>query len=84
MATTNPRGPSLDITAQGFLTPAGKKILLVNKRNYEVTVNLPAVFEHARLSTVDEQTGDDEPRLGTTDGAELKMAPFAVTVAQAP
>jgi len=84
VATTNLRGAPPDITAQGFLTPAGKKILVVNKRNYEVTVKLPEGFEHARLSTVDEQTGDSEPRVGTTDGAELKMAPFAVTVVQTP
>ena len=82
--TTNLPGPPPDIAAQGFLTPAGKKILVVNKRNYEVTVKLPEGFEHARLSTVDEQTGDSEPRAGTTDGVQLKMAPFAVTVVQTP
>jgi hypothetical protein len=33
---------------------------------------------------VDEETGDGEPRTATADGANLKMAPFAVTVVQAP
>jgi len=30
--------------------------------------------------TVDESTGDDEPRSATVAGDQLTMAPFAVTV----
>ena len=36
-----------------------------SKRNYEVRVKLPEEFEHARLSTVDERSGDNEPRVST-------------------
>lgn len=75
--------PSMDIAAQGFLTREGKKILLVNKRNREVVVELPAGFEHASLTTVDEDTGDGKPRLDKARGSELKLAPFAVTVLKA-
>jgi hypothetical protein len=83
VATIGARGTPPDVTAQGFLTPAGKKLLLVNKRNHEVQVKLPEGFEHARTFTVDEETGDTEPRAGAAKDAELTMAPFAVTVVQA-
>ena len=34
--------------------------------------------------TVDEASGEDGPRAGRADGAELKLAAFAVTVLGAP
>jgi len=83
VATIGARRAPPDVTAQGFLTPAGKKLLLVNKRNHEVQVKLPEGFEHAKTFTVDEETGDSEPRAGAAENAELTMAPFAVTVVQA-
>jgi hypothetical protein len=71
------------IEIQGFVTPQGKKALIVNKTNREMSVKLSPEFEHAATLTVDEETGDDPPRKGTTEGSELKLAPFAVTVLQA-
>jgi hypothetical protein len=41
-------------------------------------------LQNASSLTVDEATGDEEPRTGKADGAELKMAPFAVTVLTIP
>jgi hypothetical protein len=72
-------GPS-DVMVQGFVTPEGKKILLVNKANSEKTVKLASELNGSASLTVDEATGDEEPRAATVDGEELKMAPFAVTV----
>lgn len=69
-----------DVEMQGFITPQGKKVLLVNKTNAEKTIKLSPDFEHATSLTVDEATGDNEPRDGKSEGSELKMAPFAVTV----
>jgi hypothetical protein len=69
-----------EVVIQGFITPQGKKVLLVNKTNTEKTVKLSSDFQDARSLTVDEATGDEEPRTGKADGTELKMAPFAVTV----
>jgi hypothetical protein len=71
---------SNDVEIQGFITPAGKKALLVNKTNREVAIGLPPEWQHAGLSTVDEESGDEEPRAGRANGAELKLAPFAVTI----
>jgi len=72
--------PSADLDIQGFITSQGKKVLLVNKTNSEKTIKLSPDFEHATSLTVDEATADAEPRAGTPDGAELKLAPFAVTM----
>jgi hypothetical protein len=71
---------SSDVLAQGFITPQGKKVLLVNKTNDEKTVALAQDLQNASTLTVDEATGDDAPRAGKAAGANLTMAPFAVTV----
>jgi hypothetical protein len=68
------------VTEQGFITPEGKKILLVNKTNSEKTVKVAADLAGAASLTVDDETGDEEPRSGTVQGDEIKLAPFAVTV----
>ena len=68
---------------QGFVTPQGRRILLVNRSNAEETATVPAGFEHAQFATVDEATGDDAPRTGTLTGPQLTLAPFAVTVLKA-
>ncbi len=73
-------GGGAEPLAQGFATPQGRKILLVNKSNAEETVTVPADFAHADFATVDAVTGDDAPRTGTLSGTELTLAPFAVTV----
>jgi hypothetical protein len=65
---------------QGFVTPQGKKVLLVNKTNSEKTVKLTDELRGATSLTVDEDTGDEAPRAGEVAGNELKLAPFAVTV----
>lgn len=66
--------------AEGFVTPHGRKILLINRSNEEKTVTLPSDFSAAELSTVDESTGDEPPRTGKVSGPTLTLAPFAVTV----
>ena len=71
---------SSDIEIQGFITPQGKRVLVVNKTNTEKTVVLSPELQSASALTVDEATGDDPPRAGKADGAQLKLMPFAVTV----
>jgi hypothetical protein len=75
---------SSDVMVQGFLTSQGKKVLLVNKTNGEQKVRLSAEFDRASSLTIDEQTGDEEPRRGRAEGGELALAPFAVAVLSAP
>lgn len=78
------RGSGSDVMIQGFVTAQGKKVLLVNKTNSDKTVKIPVDLRGATTITVDEATGDDQPRSGNVDGSELRMAPFAVTVLAAP
>ena len=51
-----------DVTVQGFITPEGKKVLLVNKTNSQKIVTLESDLQNASSLTVDEATGDDAPR----------------------
>lgn len=69
-----------DVTIQGFITPAGKRVLLVNRSNREQRLSMAADLESASTLTVDQQSGDDPPRLGSVSGRELTLAPFAVSV----
>jgi len=70
---------SHDISAQAFVTSAGRKLLIVNKRNRVVDISLPDAAT-AHVVTVDEQSGDSPARnLPVANGA-IKVQPFAVTV----
>ncbi len=66
--------------AQAFITPAGKKLLVVNKRNIPIELTLPPVVKSATVSTVDEATGDGAARVSPQTGDKLQLAPFAVDV----
>ncbi len=68
------------ITAQAFLTPKGKKLLVVNQRNRTVEVALPKETEAAKIFTVDESTKEGPATESNAVRATLKLAPFAVTV----
>ena len=72
-------GPS-EVMVQGFITPKGKKVLLVNRANSKKTVELGADILGADSLTVDEETGDAEARAGKVQGQQLKMAPYAAAV----
>ncbi len=69
-----------DISAQALVTPSGRKLLLVNKRNREVDVTLPNDTAKVQLATVDEATGDGPARTTEHEGPALKLSPFSVTV----
>jgi Glycosyl hydrolases family 39 len=69
-----------NVLVQGFLTPQGKKVLLVNKTNSEKTVELAQDVQNASMLTIDEATGDEAPRAAKVDGANLHLAPYAVAV----
>jgi hypothetical protein len=68
------------VMEQGFITPEGKKVLLINKTNSEKTVKVAADLTGAASLTVDDETGDEEPRTGAVQSDEVTLAPFAVTV----
>jgi len=71
-----------DVYAQGFMTPAGRTLLLVNRRNRAVEVTLPAAGAVAQV--VDEATGENPPRESHPAERALQLAPFAVAVVSLP
>jgi hypothetical protein len=70
---------SADLAAQAFITPAGRKLLLVNKRNSTIEIPLPDAATSTAL-TVDLATEDGPARSIKSAGDKLKLEPFAVTV----
>jgi hypothetical protein len=71
-----------DVTAQGFITNEGKKLLLINKRNKEIRLNLPAGSNGAHTYSVDVSTGENAGAADQLTGNMITMKPFSVTVIQ--
>lgn len=67
------------LEAQAFLTPAGRRLLLVNKRNRTLELPLPDAATAAAL-TVDLESGDGPARSVKPADGKLTLEPFAVTV----
>ena len=72
-------GGTRDLAAQAFVTPAGHKLLLVNKRNREMAVKLPDADKATALA-VDPDSGDNHARSVQLTAGTIKLEPFAVTV----
>jgi hypothetical protein len=70
---------SSDVSAQAFVTPAGRKLLLVNKRNRDVAISLPDADKATALA-VDTETGDNPAHGVQLNTGTIKLEPFAVTV----
>jgi hypothetical protein len=68
-----------ELAAQAFATPAGRKLLLANKRNRTVDVPLPDADKASAL-TVDGTTGDGPARAVKPANGKITLEPFAVTV----
>jgi hypothetical protein len=68
-----------DTAVQGFMTPQGRKILLVNKRNRESTVYFPDEIKAAALASVNPSQSGIVRSTGWS-GRSLVLPPFAVTV----
>jgi hypothetical protein len=70
---------SEDLEAQAYVTPAGRKLLLINKHDRALDVTVPD-SEKATALTVDVETGDDPARSIQLDAGKIHLEPFAVTV----
>ncbi len=68
------------VAAQAFLTPMGKKLLILNQRNRTTEITLPEDLKTAKISTVDLASGEGPAAETTGHGKRLKLAPFAVSV----
>jgi hypothetical protein len=80
LVETGGKGKPEDISIQGFITPEGKKVLIVNRTNSDKVTKLAPDLQNASTLTVDQDTGDEAARAGKITDDELKMAPFAVTI----
>jgi len=68
-----------DMDALALKGPRGRVLLMVNKRNRAIAVELPAEFAHGSAETVDESTDDAQPEPKPWSGTAMTLAPFAVT-----
>jgi hypothetical protein len=78
LVSTRVAGP--DVAAQAYRTVAGRKLLLVNKRDAAVGANLPPEAAGARMDVVDATTGENPAQSSTVSGTRVMLAPFAVAV----
>ncbi len=69
------RFPVSDIDVQALNGAAGKRLLLVNKRDRAISVDLPAEFVHGDLRVVAEGA---EPHVSAWEGKTLTLPPFGV------
>ena len=68
-----------DVSAQAFVTPGGKKLLLVNRRNHEIDVALPGAVRATAL-VVDAESAENPARKVPLAGRVIKLEPFSVSV----
>ena len=75
---TNPH--TSDVTAQAFLSDKGKKLLLINKRDQDISLELPSELSGAQIEEVDVSTGEGPPAKRQWTGKTLDLKPFSVMV----
>jgi hypothetical protein len=78
LVATPVAGPG--VAAQAFRTLAGKRLLLVNKGDTAVSVDLPPEAAGARIEVVDGSTGENPAQSSTVAEPRLTLPPFAVAV----
>jgi hypothetical protein len=71
---------SADVAVQGFLTPTGKKVLMINKRQKAISIDLPAGSEVTSISYTAPSTGDKPPATSARSGSRVSLEPFEVAV----
>jgi hypothetical protein len=70
-----------DIAAAAFQSAGDvKKLLVVNKRNRNITLQLPPEFAHGSVTTVDVTASVTRPVARAWNGTTMALPPFAVTV----
>jgi hypothetical protein len=67
-----------DIVIQGFISGGVKKVLLLNKRNKSISLKLSDEFKGAKVSTIDEASGDDAAIQSVVNDDAIELKPFAV------
>jgi hypothetical protein len=73
---------SSNILCQAFITAKGKKLLLINKRNKEVEIELPKEFKNSISQCVDVSTNENSPAQLKITNTTIVIKPFSVQVVQ--
>jgi hypothetical protein len=76
--TTSGTGP--DISAQGYETSHGKKLLLVNRRGFTQDAVIPADFADGTIRYVAASTNDNPPRTEKLQETTIHLQPFETAV----
>lgn len=71
-----------EVLCQAFITAKGKKLLLINQRNKEIQINLPAEAKGAFTNYVDVTTGENPPAEIRLANTTISLKPFSVEVVQ--
>ena len=72
-----------DVIAQAFMTPKGKKILLINTRKKETMMKLPLGIKDETAIVVDVNNSEGLKQILVTDNTII-LKPFAVGVITLP
>jgi hypothetical protein len=70
------------VTAQVFVTPEGRVLLLINKKNKSIQLKLPKATKGAQVKIVDVSTGDNPPTQQRLLDNSITLKPFSVVVVQ--
>jgi hypothetical protein len=70
---------SRDLNAQAFVTPTGRKLLVVNRRNREIEVAVPDADKASALA-VDPESGENPAHSVQVGNGAIRLEPFAVAV----
>lgn len=69
-----------DVSVEAFVTDKGRKIVLINKRNREVEIQLPKDAKGASMIYVDQTTGENPPKEIKLSGNTVKLNAFSVAI----
>jgi hypothetical protein len=68
------------VLSQAFITNKGKKLLLINKRDNEIQLELPIGTKDAQMFSVDGISYENPPMQNQISGTLVTLQPFAVAV----
>lgn len=71
---------ALGVYVQGFITKEGRKLLLINKKNIETPLQLPAEIKDTWMTYVDITTRENPPQKIQLTDVNITLKPYAVAV----
>lgn len=71
---------SSQVFAQALITGRYRKLLLINKRNTHIEMELPVGLKYSQMISVEGKAGEKTGRKNQNHGASVVLKPFAVTI----